>query len=103
MANLTMKSNRALIEKLQKEQTETIEDLAEMGQKVLGLFQVFHKNQRFIASVLEKLLGFMILRGSFQDMLTHRARWKELQKQLKEVTNAENTEAEGDGADKAGD
>lgn len=102
MANQTVKANLKLIEELQKENAEMRENLAEMGDRVLQIFtesQKTQKAQALIAETLATLLGYMIRSGTFQDLKTHKRKWKAILERLREVTNATNTEGKRDSED----
>ncbi len=88
MANPTVRTN-----------LETIEALQEKTGNMEAEIEQLRKNQDNIVEALAKALELMIKSGRFQDMLTHRGKWKQVVIQLKEVLDVKNTEERRDSDD----
>lgn len=51
----------------------------------LKLIQEISANEAILAKALVKLIDLMMAEGTVQNMLVHRGKWKDIQKQLKEI------------------
>ena len=92
MPNPTVRGNLKLIQELQ-------EACSEMSRNTISRLKALQGDQAAIASALLKMTEIMTQEHVVRDMLTHRAKWQVIQKQLKEIANAKNTEGRRDGED----